>query len=209
MSGLLACLVICLLWKTSASADRRLMWMIASLYLMEIPAAGIVYFNPHSPSNIWYYNLVLTGVYAAYISRYSVLFIEKKLAQTARVLALLFIVAHIMNMQFGQQMKKLCTNTLVPANIVLAILAFLHLREQVQRLTEHPLYQFSTWFSISTFVYFTGTVPIIAVLNYWSAENIELADKLYIINDVLNVFYFLLIIAGLIWTKIKQTYSTS
>ncbi|MBK9457332.1 MAG: hypothetical protein IPO24_17980 [Bacteroidetes bacterium] len=64
-----------------------------------------------------------------------------------------------------------------------------------------PIKQFSFWFSIASFIIISTSIPVLSIINSLNENNLELADKIFILNDIAYCCWYALIIAGLIWTK--------
>lgn len=96
--------------------------------------------------------------------------------------------------------RSMVAGTMVGSGLLLCTFVALLFREAL--LVDGALFQRPmSWILLGVVFYFGGMLPIQGLLNTISAENIELAARLYIINDVLFAVRFGAIIAAILYFR--------
>lgn len=175
--------------------------LVFTYYLFDLMAASITYFNHFAPENAWFYNIAQLLELSFFFYIYTFMVRNQKIIRTIKIIIPIFVVLFILNLCCGQGFSVINTFTILPAQAIIALLAFLHLRQCVEATDENPFYDFSFWFSIATLVSNAAGVPVLATINWFNYRNTEVADRLYIINDIIYCTWFALISIGLLWTK--------
>ena len=169
-------------------------------YAVDIIAATITEYSQQE-SNIWFYNVSLLFEILLYFYVFNCLIISNTYKKLIVNFALVFFITDIINMTSGQGINVLSTYTLIPAHIFVVLLAYLHMKLTIENIDLKPLLLFSFWFSIATFISVATSIPVLSIINSLNDENLELASKIFILNDIAYCSWYCLIIVGLLWTR--------
>ncbi len=89
---------------------------------------------------------------------------------------------------------------------LLSVLFTLSLFEQAQYSREPVQYTFWFWVALGGLVFHGCTLPLNGLFRYLCERDLQLADRLYILNDVPFVIYFIMLSAALLaYRRLAQT----
>lgn len=120
---------------------------------------------------------------------------------TLVLMAMVFLLVAIPDLQRSWPLQRsMVAGTMTGSALLLCTFVALLFREAL--LVDGALFQRPiSWILLGMVFYFGGMLPIQGLLNTISAENIELAAQLYIINDVLFAVRFGAIIAAILYFR--------
>jgi hypothetical protein len=114
---------------------------------------------------------------------------------------ILIMVAHAMNLSFYQGMEHFANFTYIPASTWMAAYAFFFLRDKMITAEETPFNGLVDWFAIATLIDHAGAIPILSLLGWTNYINSEYSNHLFDLVTLLYMFWYLLILSGLLWTR--------
>ena len=144
-----------------------------------------------SKSNIWIYNFFLIIRLLFYLHFYYQNLSSHKMKTIIRYCTIPLIIFGFLNYFFIQSPNKINSYSIVLDHLVIILLSLSFFSQVLNdkviiRLRTHPV----TWISLSTFIYFSGTLPFFITLDYVSRKNISLAISILYINTALNTFMY-------------------
>ena len=194
-------LCVSLLFIKKLSRKEVIILIIPTVYYFFDIIASCITRYAQSDENIWFYNWVLLLELLLYFFVFKSLFQSRKIKRIINIVIVVFTITHVTNIFFGQGSHIFCTFTLIPAHVAAVIFAYLHMKLTIDDINIVPIKQFSFWFSIASFISISTSIPVLSIINSLNENNQELADKIFILNDIAYCCWYALIIAGLIWTK--------
>lgn len=157
---------------------------------------GVYYKN-----NQWFYNIAVLLETSLLFYIYFELFNSSFVKRTIKYAYPGFLFFFLINYFFIQGMYVFNNYTFVPSYAFLALLAFKHLQQCVDQLTENPFSNFFFWFSMANLLDFTVSAPLLGILSWFAYENETIARSLYLINDIVYVMWFTILSIGIVWTS--------
>lgn len=183
--------------------------IIFSFYLIDVTAFLIATKLPIDISNRWFYNIMQIpqlGVVLFYFSRK---LISQRRRKTYTILYYIFFITHISMATFIYGWLQLDVYILVPMTAIVGVVALDYIREMLDDVTHKPLYNPAFWFAIATTISYLGSVPVTSLYFRLEESNMDLALRIWHINDVVYASWFLIITVGLLWTHKQMTPSYS
>gem|GEM_PF-6336369 len=119
-------------------------------------------------------------------------------------LLILFLVAQLINLFFGQGFETVNTLTSVPLYLSIAFLSYISLRKWIQQDT----IQFSNihfWFMIASLINFILPVSQIALEPYMNQVDVHISAKMFIIEGIAGFSFNVFLTIGLIWKIVTNT----
>lgn len=201
----LFCTLVCL-FAVFKGKRKDYIWLLIPVlsYLIDVLAAYYFQFVDFD-SNILIYNLLelpflIFILYAFYTLNRSGL--RKQLFLSS---AGFLVVYHILYLTLFGGFYLLNTIGVCIAMIIVTIMAYLNLINMVETEKRKLIHVFVFWFSLATFISYIGRVPITALTFGPISISETILDRMYIINDILYIGWYLIITLGLIlstkWTK--------
>jgi len=172
-------------------------------YLIDLKAASITYFN-EGAFNLKFYNWAL--LFEIPITIFVFYSWANPLIRRIIIVSIFaFVVLHIINLSFWQTGYVVASFTIVPGQLLQAVFAYLFLLDIIDKSQVRLDNDFRIWFATSLFITVSASLPITAMVSYLNYVNTDLADKLYVLNDVMYSAWFLLLTIGLLWIKKTQS----
>lgn len=179
-------------------AERWVPLILLTYILTEIAAS---YFALHGWHNLWIYNVMLIPESALL----AIVFSGKLNTGKQRYLLLFLVCAllliHSSNMLFYQGWNEFNNYTYIPIIVLQAVFSFLYLRSTMMDLNTKPFDHLVSWLAIATLIDAAGSIPILTTLAWHDFLNSGYSDLLSELVMYLFYGWFLIIGAGILWTK--------
>jgi hypothetical protein len=192
----LICGTVILLWRyPTVSPHLRILLPLFLLTAgVEIPAR---YFVAHP--NHWLYNLYLPVEFLLFTALYYFAFTTPRIKRIVLTGSVLLVLFAVWNMIAGQGFYSFNTYTVLVSGLLILTWIFFYFRELLRRseyvtLTREPMF----WISSGMLVFYLGNVFVAGTINYFIAENRNIAVLLLQVIKVLNILMFASFIVALL-----------
>ncbi len=158
----------------------------------------------NSVNNLWFYNLMLFPQFLL-ITVTLTMNLENRLLRWILLFGFVAIILlHTLNLYFYQGLYEFDSFSYIPAMAWMAVCAFFCLRDQVHDIEFSPFSKFLSWFALAVLIDNAGSMPILSILGWSAYIHTEQAARLMEVVTVLYVLWYMIILSGLIWTRILR-----
>lgn len=207
MAGFI-CSIVCIIgFRSKIGKERLLLVFPIFSYLIDLVAD---YYSGYLPStnNHWIYNLmeiplITLNIYIFYLFENN--HYRKKLFLLG---ALIMLIYHIGYLTVWGNLYWIDVIGICFAMLLLTIMAYFSLVRILEQDDQKIVKNILFWFTLASFIYYIGRIPITALT--FGPINLDdgVFDKMYVINDVLYVFWYLTIAIGVTYTSLWMKKST-
>lgn len=197
------CLVVMLLLPflfVKLQRVERLAAIAIMIYCVTDIVASVLASN--KIGNLWFYNLMLFPQFI-FVSLVCCIKITGKMLRMILYSGVAFILMlHVINLFWYQGFYKFDSFSYIPAMAWMAACAYFFLREQFNNINIKPFNDFLSWFALATLIDNAGSMPILSVLGWTEYIQTSQAAKLIDVITLLYTLWYLIILTGIIWTRI-------
>lgn len=197
-AGFITCIVFLIYRKSFRKGELIIVALVVLYFSFDCAAFLLGHFYK---SNQWFYNIAILIEISLLFYIYYRLFNYTYIKRAIKYAYPGFLFFFLINYFFIQGQYVFNNYTFVPSYAFLALLAYLHLQQCVDQLTENPFSNFYFWVSMANLLDFTVSAPLLGILSWFAFENEKIARSLYTINEMVYVAWFSILSIGIIWTS--------